>query len=148
MVSNGSLYFTTLRFFQSFLLLFGPAAAVDTVMPGHTSEDTVSNALPGGTAAAGTVRAQEDGAGALSTMPWTEAGRNPSLAGLPLQLDVSIPISNFRVRDLVSLDKGTILASEWPYAEDVPVYCGGEQLIWAEFEVVDDVLAVRVTRVL
>lgn len=117
-------------------------------MPGHTSEDTVPNALPGGAAATAALRTQEEDAAALSTMPWAEAGRNPALAGLPLQLDVSIPIPNFRVRDLVSLDKGTILGSEWPYADDVPVYCGGEQLIWAEFEVVDDVLSVRVTRVL
>jgi flagellar motor switch/type III secretory pathway protein FliN len=77
-----------------------------------------------------------------------DPGRNAALAGLPLQLDVSIPIPEFRVQDLLTLKNGTVLASSWPYADDVPVYCGGVQLVWAEFEVVDDVLAVRVTRVL
>ena len=73
---------------------------------------------------------------------------NLALAGLPLQLDVSVPVPNFRVRDLLALEKGTVLASAWPHAEDVPVWCGGAQLVWTEFEVVDNVLAVRVTRVL
>lgn len=73
---------------------------------------------------------------------------NLVLAGLPLQLDVSVPVPNFRVRDLLALEKGTVLTTAWPHAEDVPVWCGGSQLVWTEFEVVDNVLAVRVTRVL
>jgi len=68
------------------------------------------------------------------------------LAGLPMQLDVTIPISSFRVRDLLALDKGSILESQWSHTDDVPVWCGGSQLVWSEFEVIDDKLAVRVTR--
>jgi flagellar motor switch protein FliN/FliY len=68
------------------------------------------------------------------------------LAGLPMQLDVTIPISSFRVRDLLTLDRGSVLASQWPHTDDVPVWCGGSQLVWSEFEVIDDKLAVRVTR--
>lgn len=68
------------------------------------------------------------------------------LAGLPMQLDVTIPIPRFRVQDLLALEKGAILESRWPHAEDVPVWCGGVQLVWTEFEVVDQKLAVRVTR--
>jgi len=78
----------------------------------------------------------------------SDPGINLALASLPLQLDVSVPMPNFRVRDLLALDKGAVLASAWPHAEDVPVWCGGAQLVWTEFEVVDNVLAVRVTRVL
>jgi flagellar motor switch/type III secretory pathway protein FliN len=75
------------------------------------------------------------------------AGKWEAVAVLPLQLDVAIPIPNFRVRDLLALDKGTILESNWSHAEDIPVWCGGVQLMWAEFEVIENILAVRVTRV-
>jgi flagellar motor switch protein FliN/FliY len=68
------------------------------------------------------------------------------LAGLPMQLDVTIPIPRFRVQDLLSLEKGVLLESRWPHSEDVPVYCGGTQLVWTEFEVVEHKIAVRVTR--
>lgn len=71
---------------------------------------------------------------------------NSPLAGLPMQLDVTIPISSFRVRDLLALDKGAILESQWRHTEDVPVWCGGSQLVWSEFEVIDEKLAARVTR--
>lgn len=63
-----------------------------------------------------------------------------------MQLDVTIPVPGFRVQNLLALDKGAILESRWPHAEDVPVWCGGAQLLWTEFEVVDQKLAVRVTR--
>ncbi len=69
------------------------------------------------------------------------------MAGLPVQLDVTVPIPSFRVHNLLSLEKGTVLESTWSHVEDVPVWCGGVQLMWAEFEVVDQKLAVRVTRV-
>jgi flagellar motor switch/type III secretory pathway protein FliN len=81
------------------------------------------------------------------TPPSFMSGQNQGIAALPLQLDVSVPIPEFRVLDLLSLTKGTVLESNWPPDEDVPVWCGGAQLLWAEFEVIDDILAVRVTRV-
>lgn len=68
------------------------------------------------------------------------------LAGLPMQLDVTVPVTGFRVQDLLALDKAAILESRWPHTEDVPVWCGGVQLVWTEFEVVDQKLAVRITR--
>ena len=68
------------------------------------------------------------------------------LVGLPMQLDVIIPVPSFRVQDLLALEKGAVLESQWPQADDVPVWCGKSQLVWSEFEVVDQKLAVRVTR--
>lgn len=68
------------------------------------------------------------------------------LAGLPMQLDVTIPIPGFRVQDLLALEKGAMLESHWHHGEDVPIWCGGVQLVWSEFEVVGQKLAVRVTR--
>src|ERR1700757_4998810 len=46
------------------------------------------------------------------------------LAGLPLQLDVTIPIPFFRIGDLLALEKGSVLESDWPHTEDVPIWCG------------------------
>lgn len=80
--------------------------------------------------------------------PRADPSRNPALGTLPLHLNVSVPVPNFRVRQLLALDKGAVFETNWPHGEDVPVWCGGAQLVWTEFEVVENVLAVRVTRVL
>ncbi len=68
------------------------------------------------------------------------------IAGLPVQLDVRVPVPDFRVSDLLALVPGRVVASEWPSSDDVPLMCGDVQLVWTEFEVVDQTLAVRVTR--
>lgn len=68
------------------------------------------------------------------------------LAGLPMQLDVTIPVPDFRVQNLLALERGAVLETHWEHTEDVPVWCGGVQLLWTEFEVVDQKLSVRVTR--
>jgi flagellar motor switch/type III secretory pathway protein FliN len=74
--------------------------------------------------------------------------RMSSLEGLPVQLDVRVPLPAFRVADLLSLTPGRVLGSEWPSSSDIPLLCGEVQLVWTEFEVVDQTLAVRVTRLL
>jgi flagellar motor switch/type III secretory pathway protein FliN len=108
------------------------------------SAETSSERGDGGASALLTTRE----GGELPGVTGMEALRTDSvLAGLPLQLDVTIPIPLFRVEDLLGLEKGTVLESSWPHTDDVPVWCGGSQLAWTEFEVVDDKLAVRVTRI-
>lgn len=67
-------------------------------------------------------------------------------ARLPVQLDVGIPIRDFRVRNLVMLEPGSLVESQWEPGEDVPVSSSDVQLAWSEFEVVDTQLAVRLTR--
>ena len=67
-------------------------------------------------------------------------------ARLPVQLDVGIPIRDFRVRNLVMLAPGALIESQWSPGEDVPVASTDVQLAWSEFEVVDTQLAVRLTR--
>jgi len=84
----------------------------------------------------------------MSGIPGTmELPPGSILAGLPLQLDVTIPVPTFRVGDLLALEKGNVLESDWSHTEDVPIWCGGSQLAWTEFEVVEDKLAVRITRI-
>lgn len=68
------------------------------------------------------------------------------IAALPVQVDVRVPLPNFRVADLLSLTAGTVVNSEWASSEDTPLCCGEVHLVWTEFEVVDQTLAVRVTR--
>jgi flagellar motor switch protein FliN/FliY len=67
-------------------------------------------------------------------------------AKLPLQLDLRVPLPSFRVQNLLSLEKGQVVESAWPHTEDLPLWSGGVHLVWTEFEVVDQKLAVRVTR--
>jgi flagellar motor switch protein FliM len=68
------------------------------------------------------------------------------IARLPVQLDVAVPVRNFRVRNLLALEPGNIVETNWAHGEDMPLAAGKVQLAWSEFEVVDTQLAVRVTR--
>jgi flagellar motor switch protein FliN/FliY len=67
-------------------------------------------------------------------------------ARLPVELDVAIPVRDFRVRDLLSMEPGQVIATQWGQGEDLPLSAGAAQLAWSEFEVVESRLAVRVTR--
>jgi flagellar motor switch protein FliN/FliY len=68
------------------------------------------------------------------------------MARLPVELDVAVPVREFRVRDLLALELGQVIETEWVHGEDMPLAAGDVQLAWSEFEVVDSQLAVRVTR--
>ena len=68
------------------------------------------------------------------------------VALLPVELDVAVPVREFRVRDLLALDRGQVIETQWGHGEDVPLASGEVQLAWSEFEVVDSQLGVRVTR--
>ncbi len=68
------------------------------------------------------------------------------VARLPVELEVAVPVRDFRVRHLLALAPGHIIESQWRNGEDVPLQSGDVQLAWSEFEVVDTQLAVRVTR--
>jgi len=68
------------------------------------------------------------------------------VARLPVELDVSIPVRDFRVRSLLALAPGHLIETKWVHGEDVPLAAGKVQLAWSEFEVIDTGLAVRITR--
>jgi len=70
----------------------------------------------------------------------------PAAARLPVELDVSVPVRNFRVRNLLSLEPSHLIESGWGHGEDVPLAARQVQLAWSEFEVIDTQLAVRLTR--
>ena len=70
----------------------------------------------------------------------------PMVATLPVKLDACIPLRGFKVRNLLALAGGQTIGSEWPIAEDIPLKIGKVQLCWCEFEVVDQKIALRMTR--
>jgi flagellar motor switch/type III secretory pathway protein FliN len=65
---------------------------------------------------------------------------------MPVELDVAIPVPEFRVRDLLALTPGQLVESHWGHGEDVPLASGEVQVAWTEFEVIETQLAVRITR--
>jgi flagellar motor switch/type III secretory pathway protein FliN len=82
-------------------------------------------------------QAAEDGA---TTAVNTQAMR------LPVELEVAIPLRDFRVRNLLALQAGALVESQWVHGDDVPIGSADVQLAWSEFDVVDRQLAVRLTR--
>jgi len=102
-------------------------------------ESRLSLATPGGETPSGS---HEDLAvGAELDPPW-----DARLDAMPLQLEVSVKVRAFRVGDLLALQRGSVVETLHEHAQEVPVRCGGTVLMWAEFEVIDQRLAVRVTR--
>lgn len=99
---------------------------------------------------AGEAGAAETGAALVATTAEVESEEavSPVSPGslLPVELDVSVPVRQFRVRNLLALETGTVVESEWGHGSDVPLASGNVLLAWSEFEVVDSRLAVRVTR--
>lgn len=71
---------------------------------------------------------------------------SPWMGRLPVELEVTVPVRSFRVRNLVALEKGSVIESQWKHGEDMPLSAGAVQLAWTEFEVVEGRLAVRITR--
>jgi len=113
----------------------------------QTLQATVVDPARGSTpAAAGT-----DPGRALVTVPppleEDEAARfSGPVARLPVELDISVPVREFRVRDLLALEPGRLIESRWGHGNDVPLAAGDVQLAQCEFEVVETWMAVRITR--
>jgi len=70
---------------------------------------------------------------------WQEA------ALLPCVLSVDVPLRNFTVRDLLQLEPGAVVESKNVNGADVPVLINTRLIGWAEFEVMGQRLAIRVT---
>jgi flagellar motor switch protein FliN/FliY len=55
-------------------------------------------------------------------------------------------VLRFKVRDLLVLKEGQVFESLSPATDDVPVRVGQAQLGWSEFEVLEQRMALRLTR--
>jgi flagellar motor switch/type III secretory pathway protein FliN len=109
-----------------------------------TSELELQEANAGsarGNRLAGSATGQASGEGRMEDHPaW------PMVSRLPVVLAVNIPLSGFKVSDLLGLKCGQTIESAWPATEEVPLKAGALQLSWGEFDVVDDRIALRLTR--
>jgi flagellar motor switch protein FliM len=70
----------------------------------------------------------------------------PMISRLPVVLTVTIPLRGFKVRDLLSLRSGQTVSTTWPVTKDVPLEVGALHLCWGEFEIAEQKLALRLTR--
>ncbi len=94
---------------------------------------------------------QADKVQALVPAPRPAESGEPSafsgaVARLPVEVEVGVPVRDFRVRHLLALAPGSVIASQWGHGGDVPLAAGEVRLAWSEFEVVETLLAVRITR--
>jgi flagellar motor switch/type III secretory pathway protein FliN len=78
---------------------------------------------------------------AITEDAWTEAGL------LPCLISVDLPLKKFTVGDLLRLDAGAIVETSNADGADVPVMVNAQLIGWAEFEIVGQRIAVRMTEV-
>ena len=64
---------------------------------------------------------------------------------LPCHLSVEVRVPDFTVGDLLKLAVNSILDTRYRDGSHVPIRVNGQMLGWAEFDVMDDRLAVRIT---
>jgi flagellar motor switch/type III secretory pathway protein FliN len=70
---------------------------------------------------------------------WEEA------AWLPCVISVDLPVKHFTVRDLLRLELGAIVETDFANGADVPVVVNTQVIGWAELEIVGQSLGVRMT---
>ena len=68
-----------------------------------------------------------------------------SVHELPCELWVEVPVPGFCIRDLLRLRRHRVVDTHWSKGADVPLRVNGELIGWAEFEVIGNRLAARLT---
>jgi flagellar motor switch protein FliN/FliY len=69
----------------------------------------------------------------------------PEALELPCRLCVGIEVPHFTIRDLLSLTVNSLVDTRRREGAHVPVLVNGVMVGWAEFDVIDGRLAVRMT---
>ena len=72
----------------------------------------------------------------------------PEALELPCRLSVALEVPHFTVRDLLSLDTNSLVDTGRREGAHVPVLVNGVMVGWAEFDVIEGRLAVRMTEML
>jgi len=70
--------------------------------------------------------------------PW------PEMLRVRATLSVEVSIKHLTVRELYCLDVGSVVASGAASGENVPLLAGGRLIAWGEFQVIGDLLALRI----
>jgi len=106
------------------------------------SVSTTASTSPAGAS----VIASKQGAAAPKVEPKPEiSARWADAELLPCHLSAEINVSRFTVRDLFRLEVDSVLDAGWDQSMDVPLKANSQLIGWAEFEVIDERLAVRIT---
>lgn len=71
--------------------------------------------------------------------PWGQ------VAGLRCTLSVDLPVTGFKVRDLLMLDVDTVVDSHQNATSQAPVWVNGARIGWAEFDALRTRLAIRIS---
>jgi len=71
----------------------------------------------------------------------------PSLSCIPEIITALIPMRRFTVQALLLLEVGQVIVSDSSIVEDIPIKIGQVELVRGEFEVIEMIVALRVTRV-
>ncbi len=69
-----------------------------------------------------------------------------TLAQLQVTMRAGVRLNHFNVRHLLSLKEGQVLESLSPDTEDVPLMIGQIHVGWSEFEILEQRMALRLTR--
>jgi flagellar motor switch protein FliM len=69
-----------------------------------------------------------------------------TLAQLRVTMRAGVALKRFRVSDLLAMKVGQVFESLSSATEDVPVRVGQMQMGWSEFEVLEQRMALRLTR--
>lgn len=70
----------------------------------------------------------------------------PLLSRLPIRLSAGVPVAGFKILDLLGLKAGQVIESGWVSTQDIGLKAGSVQMCWTEFEVVEQRISVRLTR--
>jgi len=80
------------------------------------------------------------------TTPAAREERWQQLQWLPCRLEVQLSVPRLTVGDIIRLAPRVVVETHWQQNADVPIRANGQLIAWAEFEGIDEKLAVRVTR--
>jgi len=72
----------------------------------------------------------------------------PEALDLPCHLYVALGVPHFTIRDLLSLSVGWVVDTQRPEGAHAPVMVNGVMVGWAEFDVIEERLAVRLTELI
>ncbi len=101
-------------------------------------------------AAAQAIEKQPGEAGKASPHPLLQAEGHPDVRWEPVldlgcDLTVELALPEFKIADLLQLQKGSVINAHWRVGQDVPLHLNAALIGWIEFEVVAGHLAVRLT---
>ena len=69
----------------------------------------------------------------------------PEALELPCELSVALKVPQFTIRDLLALSMNSLVNAHRREGAHVPVLVNGVMIAWAEFDVLEGRLAVRMT---